>query len=101
MHIDNLIEMHCHILPGIDDGSPDVETSLKMIEALKEQGAKKIVLTPHYYSNEISYSDFIKFRDESLNKLLAELPALLVVASAGSWTRRADDFDFRIFFAHR
>ena len=66
--------MHCHILPGIDDGSPDVETSLKMIEALQKQGAKKIVLTPHYYSNEISYDDFLKLREESFEKLKAALP---------------------------
>lgn len=74
MYIDNLIEMHCHIIPGIDDGSQDVETSLKMIERLKEQGAKKIVLTPHYYSNEISYTDFLKQRNAAFNKLLAALP---------------------------
>ena len=40
--IENLVEMHSHILPGIDDGSPDVETSLKMIDMLKKQGAKRI-----------------------------------------------------------
>ena len=40
--IENLVEVHSHILPGIDDGSPDVETSLKMIDMLKKQGAKRI-----------------------------------------------------------
>lgn len=75
MLIDNLIEMHCHILPGIDDGSQDIETSLKMIEELKKQGAKKIVLTPHYYSNEISLDDFLKSRDAAFNKLLRALPS--------------------------
>ena len=66
--------MHCHILPGVDDGSQDVETSLKMIERLKQQGAKKIVLTPHYYSNEISLDDFLKCRDKAFEKLTAALP---------------------------
>ena len=42
--IDKLVEVHSHILPGIDDGSPDVDTSLKMIGMLKEQGASAIVL---------------------------------------------------------
>ncbi len=74
MVIDNLIEMHCHIIPGIDDGSQDVETSLQMIARLQEQGAKKIVLTPHYYSNEISLDDFLKRRDKAFNKLMAALP---------------------------
>ena len=75
MYIENLIEMHCHIIPGIDDGSQDVETSLEMIERLKEQGAKKIVLTPHYYSNEISLDDFLRSRDKAFNELLAALPS--------------------------
>lgn len=74
MYIDNLIEMHCHIIPGVDDGSQDIETSLQMIERLKEQGAKKIVLTPHYYSNEISLDDFLRQRDRAFNKLVNALP---------------------------
>lgn len=74
MIISNLVEMHCHILPGIDDGSKDVETSLKMIERLREQGAEKIVLTPHYYSDDISLDDFLRKRDGAMNTLLRELP---------------------------
>lgn len=69
MFINNLIETHCHILPGIDDGSPDVETSLKMIHRLKAQGARAIILTPHYYSDSISYQDFLKARDNAFNML--------------------------------
>ena len=75
MVLDNLIEMHCHIIPGIDDGSQEVETSLQMIARLQEQGAKKIVLTPHYYSNEISLDDFLRRRDKAFNRLLAALPS--------------------------
>lgn len=74
MYIENLVEMHCHILPAIDDGSRDVETSLKMIERLQQQGAHTIVLTPHYYSNEISLDDFLRRRDRAFNKLLNALP---------------------------
>jgi len=74
MVIDNLIEMHCHIIPGIDDGSQDVETSLQMIARLQQQGAEAIVLTPHYYSNEISRDDFLRRRDKAFNKLMAALP---------------------------
>lgn len=75
MYIDNLIEMHSHIIPAVDDGSQDIETSLKMIERLKEQGAKKIVLTPHYYSDTISLDDFLKRRNDAFNSLIKELPA--------------------------
>lgn len=84
MIINNLVETHCHILPGIDDGSPDVETSLKMIHKLERQGAKAIILTPHYYSDSISYDDFIAKRDESLTMLREALtdgaPAIIPAA---------------------
>ena len=74
MLINNLTEMHCHILPGIDDGAKDIETSLAMIERLREQGAQKIVLTPHYYSDDISLDDLLRRRDRAVNTLLRELP---------------------------
>lgn len=73
MTIANLVETHCHILPGIDDGAPDVETSVKMVRRLKEQGAKAIILTPHYYSDSISYGNFIENRNAAFEKLSAAL----------------------------
>jgi tyrosine-protein phosphatase YwqE len=40
-------DMHSHLLPGIDDGSPDLETSLKLIRGLMGLGFKKFITTPH------------------------------------------------------
>ena len=40
-------DIHSHILPGIDDGSPDVETSVKLIEGLIRLGVKQSIATPH------------------------------------------------------
>jgi protein-tyrosine phosphatase len=40
-------DMHSHLVPGIDDGSPDVATSLELIRGLMQLGYKKIVTTPH------------------------------------------------------
>lgn len=42
-------DMHSHLLPGIDDGSPDVETSLKLMEGLIQLGYRKFICTPHIY----------------------------------------------------
>lgn len=74
MLIHNLVETHCHILPGIDDGAPDIETSLKMIKKLQLQGAKAIILTPHYYSDSISLNDFLERRDNAYRELVNALP---------------------------
>lgn len=40
-------DMHSHLLPGIDDGSPDTETSLELISGLQELGYRKFITTPH------------------------------------------------------
>jgi tyrosine-protein phosphatase YwqE len=40
-------DMHSHLLPGIDDGSPDSETSLELIKGLQELGYRKFITTPH------------------------------------------------------
>jgi protein-tyrosine phosphatase len=41
------VDMHSHLLPGIDDGSPDLETSLKLIRGMMELGFTKFITTPH------------------------------------------------------
>lgn len=43
------MDMHSHLIPGIDDGAPDVETSILLIEKLMEFGYSKIITTPHIY----------------------------------------------------
>lgn len=40
-------DIHCHVLPGIDDGSPDVATSVELIERMQSWGIKRIIASPH------------------------------------------------------
>lgn len=44
-----MIDLHCHILPGIDDGSPVMETSLAMARIAVNDGIKTLACTPHIY----------------------------------------------------
>ena len=46
-----MIDLHSHLLPGIDDGSPDIEASLAMARAAVEGGVEQIVATPHVSSS--------------------------------------------------
>lgn len=57
-----MIDIHCHILPGIDDGPKDIETSLKMLKIAEEDGISKIIATPHFYRGfyENEYQDVEK-----------------------------------------
>ncbi|RDC54261.1 histidinol phosphatase [Pedobacter chinensis] len=43
------IDLHSHLLPGVDDGSPDVATSISLIKALHELGIYKFICTPHIF----------------------------------------------------
>ena len=43
-----IIDIHTHILPGIDDGSRDWDESRRMLEAAYQQGTRCIIATPHY-----------------------------------------------------
>ena len=43
-------DMHSHLIPGIDDGSPDVPTSLAFLTILQELGYRKVITTPHILS---------------------------------------------------
>ena len=42
------IDIHCHILPGVDDGSPDMATSLEMLRIADKNGITHLILTPHH-----------------------------------------------------
>ena len=50
-----MIDLHCHILPGIDDGPPRIEDSLELARTAAAAGVRTIVATPHvswHYSND-------------------------------------------------
>lgn len=40
-------DVHCHIVPGVDDGSPDTETSMELLERMASWGIRRIIATPH------------------------------------------------------
>lgn len=50
---ENLVDIHSHILPGIDDGSKSLVDSLAILIGLKFQGFSEVILTPHYVPDTI------------------------------------------------
>lgn len=75
-------DFHTHILPGIDDGSANVEESLEMLRLLARQGAECVVATPHFYANYDSPERFLRKRQAAIDALVeavadeTELPEL-------------------------
>ena len=43
-----IFDMHCHIVPGVDDGSKSLEESKKMLRKEYADGVRNIILTPHF-----------------------------------------------------
>ncbi len=43
-------DIHCHVVPGVDDGSPDVKTSLELIDRMRSWGIERIIASPHVTS---------------------------------------------------
>jgi protein-tyrosine phosphatase len=79
-----MIDLHCHILPGVDDGARDLETALEMAAMAVADGITVTACTPHImpgvYDNEASV---IRARIDELRNTLAEanVPLQLVVGS--------------------
>lgn len=46
--MEGFIDIHTHILPGVDDGSKTLESSLQMLSDACRDGTKAVILTPHY-----------------------------------------------------
>lgn len=65
-----LTDYHCHILPGMDDGAPDADTALDMIDMMKEQGVERIIATPHFYSHEErSLTEYLLRREDAFDSI--------------------------------
>lgn len=62
--LDNLVDIHCHILPGIDDGPKTYEESMKMVAQAVNQGIKAIIATPHF-----PYGDYEYDKEEVFEKV--------------------------------
>ena len=42
-----MVDIHCHVLPGVDDGAADIESALQMLTRGRAEGIRVAVLTPH------------------------------------------------------
>jgi protein-tyrosine phosphatase len=49
-----MFDLHCHVLPGIDDGAIDLDDSISMCRASEADGVNAIVATPHFIDGELN-----------------------------------------------
>jgi protein-tyrosine phosphatase len=73
-----MVDLHCHILPGLDDGPATMEESIAMAESAIADGITHVVATPHS-SNEYSF-DFAQVR-QLRDELQAKVGERLKIAT--------------------
>lgn len=79
-----MIDLHCHMLPGIDDGSPDMTTSLAMARAAVADGIITTACTPHIFPGRYDNTrQSIEWSVDALRHALSSeaIPLQLVVGA--------------------
>lgn len=75
-----MIDIHCHILPGVDDGSPDMNESMNMAMKAVEAGITHIFATPHHLNEKyVNVKSNIIDRVVRLNESLQEANVPLTI----------------------
>jgi protein-tyrosine phosphatase len=76
------IDFHTHILPSIDDGSKDLDTSLNMLQMMAAQGVDWVIATPHFYGDRDRVERFCERRAYAYEQLrtavLKDSPQIMI-----------------------
>ena len=88
-----MVDIHTHVIPNVDDGSPNLETSIAMIKHEIEIGVDTIICTPHHIYHR--YEKTVEEIREKFNLLKQEverlnLPVTLYLGQEICYTHRED-----------
>ncbi len=85
-------DMHSHLVPGIDDGSPDLTTSMALIKGLEDLGYKSLITTPHIMG------DIYKNNPEIIHNGLADLTNELKITNSAISIKAAAEYYLDDYF---
>ncbi len=68
-----VIDIHCHILHGLDDGAKDMDESIQMARLAYEDGIRHIIATPHFNHTYYNHSGIVRKKTEQLQVELDRL----------------------------
>lgn len=68
-----MIDLHCHILPAVDDGIQNITDSINMAKDAKKEGINKILLTPHHMDGEyLNHKASVESKTNNLQQILID-----------------------------
>lgn len=68
-----LIDLHCHILPGIDDGAKNLDMSMQLLQQELRDDVAGICFTPHFYYERTTVEEFLANRRRAFSLLAEQL----------------------------
>ena len=89
-----MIDLHTHVLPGIDDGARDDDQALAMLRIAAEEGSTQVVATPHAH-HAVRHGVDIRAAVQRLNGLAAEA-SIPIIVLPGSEVRIASGLAERV-----
>ncbi len=85
-----MVDVHCHILPGLDDGPESIEESLAMAESAISDGITHVVATPHCNNDyPFDYAQVQRLRE----RLQAEIGSQLILATGCDFHLNAENIE--------
>ena len=73
-----MIDLHCHLLPGVDDGSKSVDRSVSVLRRMAEHGITAVCLTPHFEASRAEHG-IPAAHDEAFESLRPAAPAVVAL----------------------
>lgn len=68
-----MVDLHCHLLPLVDDGPASVEQALRLAEQAANEGVTRIIATPHLFHPQFETIDVdVRLTVAELNVLLKQ-----------------------------
>lgn len=64
-----LIDLHCHLLPGIDDGAKNLDISIELLQRQQADGVAAVMFTPHFYYERKGIEKFLKDRQQAYRSI--------------------------------
>ncbi len=80
--LEGMTDIHCHLVPAVDDGSRSLDETRQLIEAMRSIGIQRIITTPHIY-RRYPHNDSSTLQQE-LERLLPDLSDLGVPLMLGA-----------------
>ena len=68
-----MTDLHCHILPGMDDGAKDIEVARQLLEKEKADGVTNIMFTSHFNYERTTVEEYLEKRQRAYETLLEGL----------------------------